>query len=245
MRLYLECRMGASGDMLMAALYELLPDKSAFRERMKRLDLPGVTFEYSTATKCGITGTHIAVRVGGAEEKSEDVHDHNTTHGRVHDSTGATTHRHGGTESQHGGENHRHSGHRYGYKDMLGLIGRLGLPDNIRDDALGVYNIIGEAEAAVHGVPLDKIHLHEIGALDAVADIVGCCTLINMLGVTEIIASPIHVGAGSVQCEHGILPIPAPAAAEILKGIPIYGGSIIGELCTPTGAALLKRFVKR
>ena len=121
----------------------------------------------------------------------------------------------------------------------------LGLPDNVMADALGVYKILGEAEAAVHGTPLKEIHLHEIGALDAVADIVGCCLLVNMLGVTEIIASPVHVGSGSIRCEHGVLPVPAPAAAEILKNVPIYGGSIRGELCTPTGAALLKRFVTR
>jgi len=97
----------------------------------------------------------------------------------------------------------------------------------------------------VHNVPLDKIHFHEIGSLDAVADIVGCCLLINMLGVSEIIASPVNTGFGSIQCEHGILPVPAPAAAEILKGVPIYSGHIRGELCTPTGAALLKHFAMR
>jgi len=104
---------------------------------------------------------------------------------------------------------------------------------------------LGEAEAAVHSVPLDSIHLHEVGSLDAVTDIVGCCLLVNMLGVTDITASPIHVGYGSVRCEHGVLPVPAPATAEILKGIPMYGGQIMGELCTPTGAALLKHFSAR
>jgi len=118
----------------------------------------------------------------------------------------------------------------------------LDLPDNVSANALKVYETLGEAEAAVHGVPLDGIHLHEVGSLDAVADIVGCCLLVNMLGVTEITASPVHVGAGSVKCEHGILPVPAPTTAEILKGVPICGGHIQGELCTPTGAALLKCF---
>jgi uncharacterized protein (TIGR00299 family) protein len=108
-----------------------------------------------------------------------------------------------------------------------------------------VFKIIGEAEAKVHGAPLDNIHLHEIGSLDAVTDIVGCCLAADMLGVSEIIASPVHVGSGFVRCAHGVLPVPAPAAAEILKGVPIYGGQIKGELCTPTGAALLKRFVTR
>jgi len=116
------------------------------------------------------------------------------------------------------------------------------LPDNVLENALAVYKILGEAEAAVHGTSLEEIHLHEVGSIDAIVDIVGCCMLIEMLGITEVIASPVHVGYGSIRCEHGILPVPAPAAAEILKGIPIYGGSIEGELCTPTGAALLKHF---
>jgi len=233
--------MGASGDMFMAALYDLLPDKDAFRERMDRLGLPGVTFEYSSAEKCGITGTRIAVKICGAEEKSEDI--------KGGDSPQAV---HSGKRKNHlsaslpsGGKqhSHHHGGHRHGFEEIRGIIRGLGLPDNVLEDALGVYSIIGEAEALVHGVPLSAVHLHEIGALDAVADIVGCCLLINMLGVTDIVASPVHVGFGAVQCEHGILPVPAPAAAEILKGIPIYGGRIEGELCTPTGAALLKHFV--
>jgi len=213
--------MGASGDMLMAALYELLPDKNIFREKMERLNLPGVTMQYIDSTKCGVTGTHISVMVGGVAEMSVDA---GTPHKAAH---------------QHDAGK---AGRRYGFQDTQGLIRALGLPDNVMEDALAVYSIIGEAEAKVHGVPLEKVHLHEIGALDAVADIVGCCLLMNMLGVTDITASAVHVGSGSVQCEHGILPVPAPAAAEILKGVPIYGGSINGELCTPTGAALLKHF---
>jgi hypothetical protein len=253
--------MGASGDMLMAALYELLPDKGAFRGKMEKLGLPGVTIEYSASTKCGITGTRIAVKVGGEEEKSLDVetkqgdgssastdsHGHNHPPGFHHHGDGHHHHHHGDGRHPPG---HRHhapntGGRRYGYEEILSLIQGLDLPGKVLEDAIGVYKIIGEAEASVHGVPLSEIHLHEIGSLDAVADIVGCCLLVEMLGVTEVTASPVHVGSGSVRCEHGILPVPAPAAAEILKGIPIYGGRIKGELCTPTGAALLKRFVSR
>ena len=125
------------------------------------------------------------------------------------------------------------------------MIRGLDLSKKIIEDALGVYKILGEAEAAVHGASLDSVHLHEVGSLDAIADIVGCCILIDMLCVTEIEASYVHVGSGFIRCEHGILPVPAPAAAEILRGVPIYSGHIKGELCTPTGAALLKRFVSR
>ena len=264
--------MGASGDMLMAALYELLPDKGAFREKMERLNLPGVTIDYADSVKCGIKGTHITVKVGGAEEKSDDVyshphnHDHNDAHNHGHNDAHTHAHPHPhdhGQDQAHphpndhnhdhphdhsqGGHHHgdKEDGRSFGFNETLDLIRRLDLPTGVIEDALGVYRIIGEAEAAVHKAPLDKIHLHEVGSLDAVVDVVGCSLLINMLCVTEIDASPVHVGSGFVRCDHGILPVPAPAAAEILKGIPIYGGHIKGELCTPTGAALLKRFVTR
>jgi uncharacterized protein (TIGR00299 family) protein len=115
----------------------------------------------------------------------------------------------------------------------------------VLDNAIAVYTIIGEAESTVHGGSLETVHLHELGTLDAIVDIVGCCLLVDMLGLTDITASPVHVGSGFVRCDHGILPIPAPATAEILKGVPRYGGQIVGELCTPTGAALLKHFVMR
>ena len=289
MRIYFDCSMGASGDMLMAALYELLPDKSAFHQKMEWLTPHGVTLEFSDSVKCGIKGTHITVRVSGVEETSEDVflvgQDHNNhAHTHAHDNAHAHSHdqnhhshhshthdHHTHNQNQHNHDNHNHDhmhsnshghnhhnetnlnhnhgngsgGHRYGFSEILELIRGLDLPRGIIDDALGVYRILGEAEASVHGVSLEEVHLHEIGSLDAVADIVGCCLLINMIGAAEIAASPVHVGSGFIKCEHGVLPVPAPAAAEILKGIPIYGGQIRGELCTPTGAALLKRFVTR
>jgi hypothetical protein len=249
MRLYLECSMGASGDMLMAALYELLLDKGEFRSKMERLGLPGVVIEYSASTKCGIIGTHVTVKVSGEEEKSEDVNSHGPDGGHHHHTDAPSGEDHHHHHMHDHTEHHHHvapsGGRRYGYEEIISLIRGLELPDKVREDALGVYSIIGNAEAAVHGVPLGEIHLHEIGSLDAVTDIVGCSLLMSMLNVTEITASPVHVGSGHVRCEHGILPVPAPAAAEILKGVPIYGGRIKGELCTPTGAALLKYFVAR
>jgi len=223
--------MGAAGDMLMAALYELLPDKEVFREKMKRLGLPGVTLEYSESVKCGISGTHISVRVGGVEEKSVDVKQGDGSFALLH------------VKQRNRPPAPRR--HASSYNEIQDLVSSLDIPDNVSANAVGVFRILGEAEAAVHGDALNSIHLHEVGALDAVADIVGCCLLINMLGVTDITVSPIHVGFGSVQCEHGILPVPAPATAEILKGVPIYSGQIEGELCTPTGAALLKHFAAR
>lgn len=230
--LYLECGMGAAGDMLMAALLELIPDRQAFVDKMNALGLPGVRVEAERAVKCGITGTHMKVTVDGEEEESEDAHEHHH-HDHNHD--------HHGQEHHHGHGHHHHAG----VADIQGIIDGLGVSDQVKADAKAVYALIAEAESQVHGHPVSEIHFHEVGTLDAVADVVGVCLLMEEIGAEEIAASPVHVGSGHVRCMHGILPVPAPATALILKGVPTYGGQVQGELCTPTGAALLKHFVSR
>ena len=115
----------------------------------------------------------------------------------------------------------------------------------MKADARAVYGLIADAESRVHGRPVTEIHFHEVGTMDAVADVVGVCLLMEMLAPDRVMASPVHTGSGRVRCAHGILPVPAPATALILQGIPSYGGQVAGELCTPTGAALLKHFVSR
>jgi len=238
MKLYLDCSMGAAGDMLMGALLELLPDRDLFLGRMRSLGLPGVEIGCDTVTKCGVTGTKMRIRVGGVEEKVKDA----VLSGDPAKEEQDHTHGHGARETGRGPERpHAH----YAFDDVCNIIRNLDIAENIKENALAVYRLIGDAEAAVHGSPGGRIHFHEVGALDAVADIVGCCLLFQMLGPATVEASPVHVGSGHVRCAHGILPVPAPATAHILRGIPIYGGKIKGELCTPTGAALLKHFVRR
>ena len=222
--LYLDCGMGAAGDMLAAALLELVPDKDGFLEKMNRLGLPGVTVSAEKAVKCGITGTHFRVEVLGTEE-DEHLHDH------AHEHTHEHTHEHS--------HDHTHSG----MEEIEHIIGHLPIPTMVKLDVLAVYRLIAEAESQAHGVPVTQIHFHEVGTLDAVADITAVCLLMHELDPDRIVASPVHVGSGSVRCAHGILPVPAPATAYLLRGIPTYGGSVPGELCTPTGAALLKHFV--
>ena len=109
----------------------------------------------------------------------------------------------------------------------------------MRDNILAVYGRLAAAESEAHGRPVDQIHFHEVGTMDALADITAVCLLLERLAPEQIIVSPVHVGSGHVRCAHGILPVPAPATAILLRGVPIYGGHIAGELCTPTGAALL------
>lgn len=123
------------------------------------------------------------------------------------------------------------------------IIEHLNLPDEVKKDVVAVYHLIAEAESHVHDKTVEEIHFHEVGTADAIADIAGVCLLMHMIAPQKVIASPIHVGSGNVHCAHGILPVPAPATAFILQGLPIYSGVIKGELCTPTGAALLKHFV--
>lgn len=227
--LYLDCGMGAAGDMLAGALLELLPDPEAFLAELNDLGIPDVKIEREPSVKCGITGTHISVTVNGEEEESHD-HEHHHSHEHVHD---------------HHHEHHEHH-HHTGMHEIEHLVMRhFHLPEKVKKDIMAVYGLIAEAESHAHGVPVTEIHFHEVGTMDAVADITAVCLLMDRLSVDEVIVSPVHVGSGQVKCAHGILPVPAPATAYILKDVPIYGGSVKGELCTPTGAALLKYFATR
>ena len=251
--LYLDCGMGAAGDMLTAALLELLPDPDAFVEKLNGLSIPGVQVKKEEAVKCGITGTHISVTVHGMEE-SEEMHEHGQEHEHHHEAEHSHEHHH---EQSHGHEHHHEHDHHHdhehshehhhhsGMHDIEHIISDLQLSEKVRENILAVYGLIAEAEGHVHGKPITEIHFHEVGTMDAIADVTAVCLLMEELSPDEVVVSPIHVGSGQVKCAHGILPVPAPATAYILRDVPIYGGKIQGELCTPTGAALLKHFASR
>lgn len=242
--LYLECSMGAAGDMLMGALLELHPDPEDFLHRLNGLGIPGVTVSAERAETQGISGTHMRVLVHGQEEHT---HDHEHGHGHTHEHNHSHGHHHDHDEDHHHEHEEEHAGHSHHHADMgeiSGIINGLELPQQVKENAVAVYDAIAQAEARAHGKPVTEVHFHEVGSLDAVTDVVGVCMLIRELEVEEILASPVHVGSGYVHCAHGILPVPAPATAYLLEGIPSYGGEIEGELCTPTGAALLRHFVK-
>lgn len=223
--LYLDCGMGAAGDMLSAALLELHPEPEQFVKRLNRLGIPKVEFQAEPAVKCGITGTHMTVKVDGMEEVSTDHHEE--------------AHHY---EHQYGEHSHHHDHHNM--QSITAIVGKLDIPEEVKKDILAVYDLIAQAESHVHGRPVDEIHFHEVGSMDAVADVTAVCLLMHELKPERVVASPVHVGSGHVHCAHGILPVPAPATAWILQDIPTYGGKVRGELCTPTGAALLKYFVQ-
>ncbi len=226
--LYFDCSMGAAGDMLTAALLDLMPDPAAALSRLNSLGIPGVTFESQPSRKCGILGTHVTVRVHGETEEDIAGHHHTDHHGHS-----AQDHGHVGS----------HAHHHTGLTDVKQILSRLDLPEAVRGHALAVYESIAEAESHVHGVSMDEIHFHEVGSMDAIADVTAVCLLMDTLRPDRVVASPVRVGSGQVRCAHGLLPVPAPATAYLLRGLPIYGGDIPGEMCTPTGAALLRHFV--
>lgn len=236
--LYLDCGMGAAGDMLTAALLELLPNGDEFLSELNGLNIPGVAFLREPSVKCGIHGTHIAVKVNG-EEETERAHDHSHEHGHEHSNSNEHECKH---EHSH---DSAHIHHHNGMHEIEHIIENLPISAKVKSHVLAVYSLIAEAESYVHDVPVTNVHFHEVGTMDAIADITAVCMLMDRLSPKEVIVSPVHVGSGYVQCAHGILPVPAPATAYILRDVPIYGGRIKSELCTPTGAALLKHFATK
>ena len=249
--LYIDCGMGAAGDMLTAALLELVSDPESSLARLNSIGIPGVVFLAEKAVKCGITGTRMSVRVNGQEEGDEAFEGHHH-HGHHHDDEHCHHHEH------HHDDDHEHCCHHHDHHhddkaehvhrssaDVREIIDGLNATEGVKKDAKAIYDIIAEAESRVHGVPVTEIHFHEVGNLDAVADVTAVCMLLDEIGADRIYASPVTTGYGSVRCAHGILPVPAPATALILEGTPIVSGSIKGELTTPTGAAILKYFVEK
>ena len=255
--LYLECGMGAAGDMLTAALLELMPDPEAAVTELNGLGIPGVQFSKEAVSKCGIGGTHMTVKVHGEEESEEMFHHHHEHHDHLHEHEHdheSACHEHHDHLHEHEDHEHAHehgdAGHTHHHHSSLHDIehivcGHLNIPEQVKQDVMAVYGLIAEAESHAHGVPVTEIHFHEVGTMDAIADITAVCLLMNKIAPDQVIVSPVHVGSGQVRCAHGILPVPAPATAYILNGVPIYGGAVKGELCTPTGAALLKHFATR
>lgn len=145
---------------------------------------------------------------------------------------------------EEGEKTHHHHEHT-SITEIMAFIDSVPLDEAIRENAKKVYSIIAEAESRVHGHPMENVHFHEVGSLDALADVLSVCALMHELAPERILASEVNVGSGTVRCAHGILPVPAPATELILRGVPIYSGQIRSELCTPTGAALLKYFVRK
>ena len=246
--LYFECSMGAAGDMLTAALLELYGELNGgtdgFIDEFNSAGIPGVVMHAHSSEKCGIKGTHVHMIVNGAEEVSEDVHHHDHHHDHEHDHDHGHHHDHD-HDHEHHHHDHEHHHHDHVHRspaELEQIIDSLAIDEQVKADVKAVYARIAEAESHAHGVPVTEIHFHEVGTMDALADITAASMLIRELAPDKIVASPVATGYGHVRCMHGILPVPAPATEYILRDVPSYAGSVEGELCTPTGAALISYF---
>ncbi len=242
--LYLDAFAGVSGDMFVGALLDLGVDLEAVRQDVASLNLEGFELRASKVTRQGIVGTKFDVTDRGTNRNVDELPAH---HGGHLEHYHEHYHEH---EQQHPSHDDNHlklhgpHAHR-GLKEIRRIIGESALLPEVAADTIALFEIIGRAEALVHGVGIEEVHFHEVGALDTIIDIVAAASALRLLRVDEVVCSPVHVGSGTVRCAHGVLPVPAPATLEILKGVPIYATEIRGELTTPTGAALLRHFCHR
>jgi len=219
---YLECFAGISGDMLLGALVDAGVSRSLLEETARALNI-GANLKFSAVDRSGITATKVDVLDAASGEIAEAAHTQKHSHTHDHD------HHH----------EHKHL-HGRSWKQIRELIEQAPLASDARALALRAFELLAQAEGKIHGVPVETVHFHEVGAIDTITDIVCSAVGLCSLGVDAWYASAVNVGSGFVQCAHGIFPVPAPATAELLKGIPIYSAGIQKELTTPTGAALLK-----
>jgi pyridinium-3,5-bisthiocarboxylic acid mononucleotide nickel chelatase len=231
---YLECFAGISGDMLLGALVDAGVSIELLRQTARALNI-GAELDVHPADRSGIRSTKVDVKVEGKLAEAAEHH-HHEHHGHDHDhphDDHAHDHSH---EQSHG---HAHS-HGRNWKQIRELIAHAALPEDAKTLALRAFELLARAEAKIHGVPVDDVHFHEVGGVDAITDIVCGAAGLCSLNVERWHASPVNVGGGFVDCAHGRFPVPAPATAELLKGVPTYSSGPKKELTTPTGAALLR-----
>src|SRR5579864_7763315 len=230
---YLDCFSGISGDMFLGALADAGVPPAIFEEAVAALNI-GARLEISRVNRSGISATKVDVAVAGEIEQPREI--------------SASTPHHLHTHSEHQSQAKKHSGHHNhgrALSQIREIIRKTSLGDSAKQTAIAIFEKLGAAEAKIHNVPIEQIHFHEVGAADALVDIVCAAVGAEALGVDEFICSPLNVGGGTVTCAHGTFPVPAPATVELLKGAPVYSSGIQAELVTPTGAAIVATLAKR
>lgn len=230
---------GISGDMLLGALIAAGAPAEWLRALPARLGAPEVEIGIASVDRCGVRATKVDVRLpGGRQEHPADALDappHPHEHSHRH--SGGDSHHHA---DPHQGHTHGHAPHRH-IGDLVAAVERAPVSAWVRERAIRAFRLLGEAEGLVHGVPAAQVALHEVGAVDALVDIVGAIEGFEQLGITRIFSRPVAVGSGWVRAAHGVLPVPAPATAILLGGVDVGpNGPVTGEATTPTGAALLR-----
>lgn len=244
--LYLDCFSGLSGDMTIGALLDVGGDFSHLESELKILHIEEeYTLQTKKIIKNGITATKFDVVLTHNEEghghstgevkESTHTHEHGGHHTHSHEEHAHDDHTH--TQDHHHSHEHNHNHHHRTYKDIVKMIEGSELTEKVKDMSLRVFKKIGEAEGKIHGLELDQVHFHEVGAVDSIIDIVGTAILIEQLEIEKIKSAHIPTGSGHIHIAHGVYPVPAPATLEILTGIPLAASELKAELTTPTGAA--------
>jgi len=254
---YLDCFSGMSGDMFLGALVDAGVPAKLFEDTVAALNI-GARLEISRVNRSGIGATKVDVFVNGEKELPREVfaeqqtraHKHEHEHGHKHGPEQVELREHNYSQSGHEGTRagapapHGHE-HGRGLNEIREIIRKAGISDGAKRTAIAIFEALGAAEAKIHNTDVERVHFHEVGAVDAMVDIVCAAVGAEALGVDEIVCSPLNVGGGTVKCAHGVLPVPVPATVELLQGAPVYSSGIQVELVTPTGAAIVKTLVKR
>ena len=240
--LYLECGSGISGDMFVAAMLDLGADEKKLKEVLESLPVKGFTTKISRVKKSGLDACDFAV-ILDAEHENHD-HDMEYLHGQAH-AHSEENHPHGHEHNQtkkhlhdHGHMHHSHE-HR-GPKDILRIIEHSCMSEHAKEIAQKIIRILSEAEAKAHGVSLEQVHFHEVGAVDSIVDIAAAAVCADNLNLSKVYVTQLNEGSGMVRCQHGLLPIPVPAVANVVSAhqLPLHITQVEGELVTPTGAAI-------
>jgi len=226
---YLDCFSGISGDMFLGALLDAGVREQVFKDAVSALNL-GARLEISRVKRSGISATKVDVWVGDEKDQPREEY-----------WARKNAHQH---EHPHGEHDHGH-GHGRGLGEIREIIQGASISETSKRTAIRIFENLGAAEAKIHDVPVSEVHFHEVGAVDAMVDIVCAAVGAEALGVDEWVCSPLNVGGGTVVCAHGTFPVPAPATVELLKDAPVYSSGIQAELVTPTGAAIAKTLATR
>jgi uncharacterized protein (TIGR00299 family) protein len=226
---------GISGDMLLGAILAAGASPEWLRALPARLGFPEARADIESVDRCGVRATKVNIVLPG------DVQEHPSPLAEKPDALQGVDHRYEHEQHQgHPGHRYEHGSHRH-IGDLIGMVERADLSDWVRERAVRAFRLLGEAEGRIHGMPADEVPLHEVGAVDALIDIVGAIEGFEQLGVTQVYNRPVAIGSGWVHAAHGIIPVPAPATSILLEGLEVAAnGPVIGEATTPTGAVLLR-----
>ncbi|HBE84625.1 MAG TPA: nickel pincer cofactor biosynthesis protein LarC [Lachnoclostridium sp.] len=244
--LYLECNSGISGDMTVGALLDLGADKQALTKALQSLGVDGYHLHFGRTRKCGLDAYDFDVHLEneGHDHKWDHNHDHTHDQDHEYDHNHDHDHDHDNDHSHSQGHDHSHKHdqsqiHR-NLQDIYTIIDRLDSNGRVKAMAKRMFDIVAEAESKAHGIPMEKVHFHEVGAIDSIVDIIGVAVCVDSLGVDEIVVSPLAEGYGSIRCQHGVIPVPVPATANIVSahGLKLRLTDNEGEMVTPTGAAI-------